>query len=206
MNKKKTLENWEFQWLIIAIITIGVSALIELCAFYLTNKYPLLFSSIVGLASGIVATVFIFWLQRRHERKKLHDIFSNLAGNYIRIDIGQDNTPEEEQIFLQADNLNLPMQLSYLGGYEFKVKADYWKSDNAKVEAAIQFDIKDNSIARGKYRYIGGAERYLNHFGTYEIHYNENDKQLICFYKHLYPRRGQNIDNNRGWQVWQKVD
>ncbi|MCC7303743.1 MAG: hypothetical protein IT233_13970 [Bacteroidia bacterium] len=99
--------------------------------------------------------------------------------------------------------------MTYLGGHEFSLDINYWKSENAKAKGFVEFNPRDKKSAKGNYRYTQGRN-YIGqetHFGQLQLSWDDNKKEMIVFYHHQYPRKIPfNPDNNRGWEVWTKVD
>lgn len=172
----------------------------------LTSRYPLFYSGILGLASGIVGTVIVLWLQRWHREQELKARYLPLAGKYVRKDIGQDNTDEKELQHMKTENNGLPVELDYDGGNAFKATVNYWKSENAVAKAHLEFIESNKMVATGRYRYVEGTW-LVEHFGTYTVYRaDENGAELLVQYQHLFPRSQEtNPDSNRGWEVWTKV-
>jgi len=127
-----------------------------------------------------------------------------IAGHYRRTDIGQDNTPDLEDIRL--GNNNLPIEIRYLGENSFEIEASYWKELGCIVEAHLEFVESNKMMATGRYRYIDGCS-FSGHFGTYTVYrVQEDDSKLLVLYQHVFPRRNEhNPDANRGWEIWEKA-
>jgi hypothetical protein len=58
----------------------------------LTNRYPLFYSGVLGLASGVVGTIIVIWLQRWHSVSELKKRYHPLAGLYRRISVVRGNS------------------------------------------------------------------------------------------------------------------
>lgn len=117
----------------------------------LTSRYPLFYSGILGLASGIVGTVIVLWLQRWRRAVELHARYHPLAGTYTRKDIGQDNAGEQELQHMQTENNGLRVELIYDGENAFTVTANYWKSVGALVKARLEFIESNKMVATGRF-------------------------------------------------------
>jgi len=219
MKNNRLIETWEIIGLIFSFFVLSVVGYDELhlkCWF----KFPTIVSIATGLSGGFIATIVVLYFERKHRQNKLSKIYNNIAGQYIRFDIGQDNTPKSTvTIFdevphpseikskspsLQEDNRKLPIELKYLGENTFTIKADYWYSKNCKVEALIEFNESNKLIAHGRYLYTEGE--FKGHFGTYTIYkFQEDDNKLLVLYQHIFPREMNfNPDANRGWEIWQR--
>lgn len=171
----------------------------------LTTRYPLFYSAVLGLASGVVGTVIVLWLQRWHREQELGARYRPLAGEYTRRDIGQDNASEEELHDMKERNNGLKVHLTYEGENAFSVLANYWKDEQAVVKAHLEFIESNKMVATGRYRYLR-SKSLVGHFGTYTIYRaDENGTELLVQYQHVFPRsQATNPDRNRGWEVWTK--
>jgi hypothetical protein len=204
------MEKWYERWEVIAAIICSALVLLVVGIEYqcdcLTSRYPLAYSTILGLASGVLGTVVVLWFQRSHRIEELKRRYLPLAGAYKRVDIGQDNTTDLDN--MRSRNVDLPVELIYDGGNAFRVKASYWSDLNCKVEAHIEFVESNKMIATGRYRYIAG-EAFVNppHFGTYTVYrFQEDDGKLLVLYQHVFPRKtDNNPDANRGWEIWERA-
>lgn len=203
---EKWYERWEVNAAIVCSVVILLVVGIEYRCDCLTSRYPLAYSTILGLASGVLGTVIVLWFQRKHRIEELRRRYLPLAGRYKRADIGQDNTKDIENI--RSRNNGLPIDLRYEGGNAFRVSVGYWSDLNCKVEAHIEFVESNKMIATGRYRYVEGAA-YMNppHFGTYAVcRFQEDDGRLLVLYQHVFPRMSDNNpDANRGWEIWEKA-
>lgn len=207
--KDALIEKWERIVLLISILILFVSGLLEIFVKCLTTSYPTIISIITGLSGGFIATIFVLYLERRHEKNKLRGYYLKYQGCYERIDIGQDNTPDSDLEGMRKENIGLFISMIYLGGHEFSLDLNYWKSESAKAKGFIEFNPKDKKSAKGNYRYLHGKS-YVGddiHYGRFELSWEENKNEMIVFYHHLYPREIPfNPDNNRGWEVWRKTE
>lgn len=207
--RQTTIEKWERLGLIISVIILIFAGLLEIFAKCLTANYPTIISIITGLAGGLIATIAVLYFERKHEQNKLRDYYIKYEGCYIRTDIGQDNTPDTDLVGMRQENNGLYIKMTYLGGHEFSIIINYWKSENAKANGFIEFNPKDRKSAKGNYRYVQGKSYVgeFNHYGRLELSWDENKKEMIVIYHHQHPRKIPfNPDNNRGWEVWTKTD
>ena len=203
------IERWEKIVLIISLIVLLLCGFLEVFNNCVVSSYPTLLSIITGLFSGFVATIVVLFLQRRHEQNELKSYFLKYQGCYVRTDIGQDNTGEEELSMMRAQNVGLFISITYLGGHEFSLMINYWKDHNAKAKGFIEFNPKDKQTGLGNYRYIEGIPFVGEdpHYGQLEVSWDDVKSEMILFYRHKYPREiSFNPDNNRGWEVWKKTD
>lgn len=218
--KNKLVEPWELKTGVVSIIILILTISMEITCRCITERFPVIFSIVTGLFGGFIATFFVFFIQRKYRSRDLRETYSQIAGNYIRFDIGQDNTPKltienldtiphPSEIIgkknIQEDNRKLPIKIIYEGENTFKINADYWYSKNCKVEATIEFGESNKSVAHGRYLYTQGE--LIGHFGTYTIYkFNETEKKLLVLFQHIYPReKKNNPDANRGWEIWIKT-
>lgn len=72
------------------------------------------------------------------EKNKQYNYYKNIAGNYIRTAIGQDNTDKDHQKNIEEQNLKLNITLTYLHGNQFSVDMEYWKRSNARAKGVIE--------------------------------------------------------------------
>ena len=207
--KDTLIEKWERQGLIISVLVLVIAALLEVFANCWTTSYPTAISIVTGLFSGFIATIVVLYFERRHTQNKLRDYYHKYQGCYERTDIGQDNTSDTNLIGIRNENIGLFISMTYLGGHEFSVDLNYWKSENAKAKGFVEFNPKDKKSGKGNYRYLTGqsyAEKN-RHYGRLELSWDEIENQMLVFYHHQYPRTLPfNPDNNRGWEVWTKID
>jgi hypothetical protein len=217
--KNRIIENWEKALLGVSLIILVVVGYVETHS-NCWKDYPTIIAIITGLAGGFVATIFVLCCERIHRVNNLSKKYNKIAGTYIRLDIGQDNTqkssitnldsiPHPSEInnpnpSLQDDNRKLSIVIKYDGENNFSIKADYWYSKKCKVEAVVEFNESNRAIAHGRYLYTAGE--FKGHFGTYTIYkFTEDDNKLLILYQHIYPRETDfNPDANRGWEIWQK--
>ncbi len=217
---KTSFQNWELDLIIICSILLIIILPIEFFCECITARFPVLFSVITGLLIGIITTILILYFQRRHRQEELSKHYRKIEGNYIRFDIGQDNTPKsdvkslddiphpseinKDRLTIQEDNRKLPIVITYEGENTFTILADYWYSLKCKVKATVEFSETNKLYAHGRYLYIEG--KLKGNFGTYTIYrFDEDDNKLLVLYQHIYPREDiDNPDKNRGWEIWQK--
>jgi hypothetical protein len=207
--KDRLIEKWERIGLIISAAILFAAGFIEIFTKCLTTNYPTTVSIITGLAGGVIATIIVLYFERKHEQTKLQDYYFKYDGYYKRTDMGQDNTPDTDLVGMRNENNGLDIKMTYLGGHEFSLLINYWKSENAKAKGFIEFNPKDKQSARGNYRYIEG-DSYVgefSHYGQLELNWDENKKEMIVIYHHQHPRKIPfNPDNNRGWEIWKKTN
>jgi hypothetical protein len=193
---------------VICVCALTIISVFEFNAHYLTEKYPLIFSIFSGIFSGILTAIVLLYFQEQHFIKRLDKYYSEIAGEYIRIDIGQDNATDAIIKNMQDQNVGLKIKLIHMKGTNsIKLKANYWTSENAVVEGTIEFNDKNGSTAYGRYRYTRASTGMLGHSGTYKIYRLEEDNtKLLVQFHHLFPRlQVNNPDANRGWEIWQKA-
>lgn len=202
----KRFEPWEVTAIVVCALISGVVVWIEYQCECLTGRYPLFYSGVLGLASGVVGTIIVIWLQRWHSVAELGKQYRPLAGAYRRFDIGQDNTPDGSLDNIRARNNDLPINLHYVGGSAFRIDARYWNDLGCQVEAHIEFVESNRMVATGRYRYLEGCE-FSGHFGTYTVYrMQEDDNRLLVLYHHVFPRMNiNNPDANRGWEIWERA-
>lgn len=201
-----TIEKWERIGLVISILIIFASASAELFANCLTLAYPTIFSIITGLAGGVIATILVLYLERKHEQNRLVKYYLKYHGCYERIEMGQDNTSDENLVPQRSDNIGLLISMTYQGGHEFILDINYWQSKDAMAVGFVEFNPKDKKSGKGNYRYIKGVG-FIGHYGKLELSWNESKNEMLVFYHHQYPRTLPfNPDNNRGWEVWKKTE
>lgn len=207
--KDKLIETWERIGFIASAITLIIIGILEILDNCFILNYPTITSIITGLASGIIATIIVLYFERKHERNKLRDYYLKYEGFYKRVDIGQDNTTDLDLKGMRDENIGLFIQLNYIGGHEFSLNIEYWKSENAKAKGFIEFNPKDKTSATGYYRYTQGKSYTgeFNHLDRIELSWDESKKEMIVIYRHLHPRKIPfNPDNNRGWEIWAKTN
>lgn len=193
---------------IVCLTALVILSIFEFNMPYLTDKYPLTFSILTGIFSGILSAIALLYFQEQHHVGQVNKYYADIAGKYIRIDIGQDNAGNAEINSMKEQNVGLPITLTHIKGtHSFKFLADYWKNEEALVEGTIEFNEKNGTTAYGRYRYTKAKGGILGHSGTYKIYRLEEDKtKLLVQFHHLFPRRPENNPNaNRGWEIWQKT-
>ena len=211
MNKKTNtfvINLWEIYTISTCIsILVGTVSLDFICNCF-SDHFPLLFSSIIGLCTGIISAITILYLQRVHRNNKLKDHYLNIQGEYIRTDIGQDNTPEDKLIEIRDQNNGLKISLKYIGENAFEYDMELWKNYNERANGILEFNENNKMIATGSYKYYE-SDRGKKDFGTLTAYWFKDDKKtLYVLYQHVYPRLIDinNPDSNRGWQVWEKLN
>ena len=169
------------------------------------NKHPVLFSSLIGLSTCVITAIIVLYLQRLYRNKKLLNYYLKISGEYIRTDIGQDNTPTERLADIKKQNIGLIIVLSYQSENSFCVDISYWKDDIAKAYSIIEFNETNKVMASGTYKYYQG-DNFKDHFGTLELfRFGQDSNILYVKYQHIFPRTTEyNPDNNRGWEIWEK--
>lgn len=203
--KNSIIFTWEIIGLIISFLILVIACALEFSADCWIRNHPTIISIVTGLACGFIATIIVLVIDRQYEKKKLQQYYLKYAGFYKRTDIGQDNTAESDLDNTRNENIGLTINMAYLGQHEFSVLIDYWKSENARAKGIVEFNPNDKQSGKGNYRYIAGTN-YEGHFGSLELNWDENNKQMIVIYRHQYPRKIPfNPDNNRGWEVWTKT-
>ena len=187
----------------IALLTFIVIELICPC---LIEDFPLTLSILTGLLTGLISAIALLFFQDRHYEKIINLYYSEIAGTYKRVDIGQDNTSNKDLENILQQNLELSIRLTHIKGtHNLKVAADYWKTESAKVVGTIEFNEKNGTTASGRFRYIEGKS-FIGDSGIYKIYRLEEDKtKLLVLFHKLFPRKlNYNTDKNKGWEIWQK--
>jgi len=203
--KNSIIIRWEKIGLFFSILILVIACLLELFADCLIKNYPTITSIVTGLACGLIATIIVLYIERKYEKKKLQEYYLKYEGCYKRTDIGQDNTAESDLVDMRNENNGLTINMTYLGEHEFSLHIHYWKSKNAQAKGIVEFNPNDRQSGNGNYRYIVG-KGYEGQFGSLDLNWDENHKQMIIIYRHQYPRGILfNPDNNRGWEVWTKT-
>lgn len=195
------------QIFIVCLMILAILIIIELSIHSFTDKYPFTFASISGFLTGVLSAIALLHFQELHHARKLNKYYADIAGEYTRIDIGQDNVAEKEIRIMKEQNNCLPVILKHIKGtHMLKLRAEYWKDEEALVEASIEFNEKNGTTAYGRYRYSKAKGTLFGHSGTYKIYRLEEDKtKLLVLFHHLFPRQLENNpDANRGWEIWQK--
>jgi len=204
--KNSIIITWEITGLIISVLILIIAGLIEIYANCWIKNIPTIATIITGLACGFIATIIVLYIERKYEKKNLQKYYLKYEGTYVRTDIGQDNTDESNLVNMRNENNGLLINMTYLGQHEFSVLIHYWKSENAQAKGIVAFNPNDRQSGKGNYRYNAG-KIYEGHFGSLELNWDENNKQMIVIYRHQYPREIPfNPDNNRGWEVWTKTN
>lgn len=204
----RLLSKTEINITIAVAIVLIIISLTEIMSSQEPKDYSLSISIIAELGCSVIATIIVLYFQRLHESRVLHNRYESYIGTYQRIDIGRDNAAEDEINFMKSKNVNLKIKMTYKGGHEFDIEADYWENENAKVIGLVEFNPKDKQAAKGMYRYTQGVSYVgeYNHFGEYSLNWDDNQKAMIVFFQHKYPRKKSfNPDENKGWEVWKKV-
>src|SRR3989338_9497634 len=202
MGNKK-FEKWE-KW----VLGIFLSALILIMPLDNVNclyeSYPIFISSVIGLTSCIASALGIVFLQSWHQRKLLDEHYSKISGNYIRKDIGQDNTTTENNSNIIEQNIGLKIVLTHhQGEHGFDLEIEYWKNEDARAHGTIEFNETNKIVGSGIYKYYQG-DSYKGNFGTMKLFCFEPNK-IHVKYQHVFPRKpSDNPDNNRGWEIWEK--
>lgn len=201
------LKSWELRWLIISLIVlVSIVLLDEFFQKYL-NDHTQLTSIIVGLGGGIIGAIFLVWIQRKNEHKAYKKYYSQISDRYVRVDIGQDDTPESDQENIRVQNIGLRISISHIEKNTIELEAEYWKNDKAKIKAIIEFVESNRHTGIGRYWYIeGDTYRDRNHMGEMILYRNrENDNQIIVRYHHIFPRQNENNpEKNHGWEIWER--
>jgi hypothetical protein len=207
MLRISNIEKWEIKWLFYSAVMCLIVVFLEQMFSLFSKEHAIFFSIITGIPSGIIGTIFIFYLQRRHINSEVNKYFETLPGTYTRIAIGQDNTPDDNLEEMRSDNIGLNMSISKISEdkFSYQLKTEYWRSSDAIALINVTFTNENRTVANGKYEYIQG-DNFNGHMGSYQVHWERKSNKLICFYHHLFPRDLQfNPDNNRGWEVWKKI-
>lgn len=202
------LEAWEIFSIIACVVILMIVISSDVACGCLSNHYPLFFSSIIGICTGLITAIAILYFQRTHRAEKLFKHYSQIEGEYIRTDIGQDNTAEANLIKMRKQNVGLKIQITYIGENSFTYDMELWKDSEAKAKGIMEFNENNKMIASGNYKYYEGGDRFKDHFGTLTAYWFEDDKsRLYVVHQHVYPRHIEinNPDANRGWQIWEKV-
>ena len=133
MNKLRIYkpEHWELMWFIGSLTFLLFLLIPEFLNSDSYNKHPVLFSSLIGLSTCVITAIIVLYLQRLYRNKKLLNYYLKISGEYIRTDIGQDNTPTERLADIKKQNIGLIIVLSYQSENSFCVDISYWKDDIA---------------------------------------------------------------------------
>ena len=86
----------------IALLTFIVIELICPC---LIEDFPLTLSILTGLLTGLISAIALLFFQDRHYEKIINLYYSEIAGTYKRVDIGQDNTSNKDLENILQQNL-----------------------------------------------------------------------------------------------------
>lgn len=206
MIPNKKISDREGLIVIVCAVIIAILIKIEFYCPCITERYALIFSIATGLLTGIISAIALLYFQERQYEAKINLYYSEIAGNYKRIDIGQDNISDKDMYGMKENNLNLDIVLTHVQGtHSLKLIADYWKQEDAKVEGTIEFNEKNGTTASGRYRYTAGAS-FIKDSGMYKIYRLEEDKtKLLVLFHKLFPRQLEDhTDKNKGWEIWQK--
>ncbi|HLX54794.1 MAG TPA: hypothetical protein VKR58_12670 [Aquella sp.] len=203
--KDPIIITWEKIGIAISLVVIFIVGVLEINANCWIKNHPTIISILTGLACGFIATIIVLVLERQYEKKKLREYYIKYEGLYSRTDIGQDNTPESDLVNMREENNDLIIEMTYIGGHEFLLLINYWKSENAQAQGIVEFNPKDKQLGKGNYRYIAGKS-YKGHYGRLDLNWDENNKEMVIIYNHQYPREIPfNPDKNRGWEIWTKT-
>lgn len=194
---------WERVFFGGSIIIIVLSLYVEWCHPDWTTRLPIHSGIPVAVALTVLGVLFTEWFQRYKNNTALKPLVSLIAGDYERVDIGQDNTPAQELAYMREYNIGLPIRLEHNGDTTFRFTAEYWKEKGGQVQGSIEFAGVRHSAGTGAYRYIKG-DGLVGHTGRLSISRHEDEPgRMIVQYQHVFPR-DQNPDANRGWEVWEK--
>ena len=201
------LKLWETIFLVSSILGLLLIMLLDSISTDFYKYYPLTLSSLIGLTSCIITAIGIVYIQKIDRNRKLFNHYIKIEGPYIRVDMGQDNTLPEKLDYLEKENIGLAITLTYVGENRFTADIEYWKSDSGRVTGIIEFNESNKLLASGTYKYYQGGNRFKDHFGKFDIFRFEDNANLIYVkYQHVFPRKSpQSPDENRGWEVWQKL-
>jgi hypothetical protein len=203
----KKISFAEGSMFIVCVMILTILIIIEFNTHCLTDKYPLTFAIITNFLSGVLSAIALLYFQELHHIRRINKYYADIAGEYTRVDIGQDNAAEKEIRIMREQNNFLPVILKHIKGtHMLKLRAEYWRSEEALVEASIEFNEKNGTTAYGRYRYSKAKGTLFGHSGTYKIYRLEEDKtKLLVLFHQLFPRQLENNpDANRGWEIWQK--
>jgi hypothetical protein len=206
MFPDKKINVTEGQAFIICLTVLVILCVFEFNMPYVTDKYPLTFSILTGIFSGILSAIALLYFQEQHYVRQVNKYYDDIAGKYIRVDIGQDNSGDVVINNMKEQNVGLSIVLTHIKGtHSLRFIANYWENDGALVEGNVEFNEKNGTTAFGRYRYTKGG--MLGHSGTYKIYRLEEDNtKLLIQFHHLFPRLLENNpDANRGWEIWQKI-
>lgn len=208
-SQKVFLEKWEQVALIISGVILLYLFVIELHCNCLFERYSISFSILVGIATGMMTTVLLFYFQRKHHAEELKRFYMSMQGHYIRLMMGQDNLDAHKSENLICQNFCLNIKLKYDESKNcLFIEEEVWKLSQENigiVHAYIEFESPRRNIGYGRYKHVKG--KHKGNFGTYTLHrFEENSSRLIVLYQHIFPRNKKNdADNNRGWQIWKKL-
>jgi hypothetical protein len=190
------LDLWE-------VILISLSIGLLIVSYYCKDNFTI--STLIGTSTCILTAILILYFQRIHRKLALYSYYNPISGKYIRIDIGQDNTGGVENTDIREKNVNLEINIAYLGENKFSATIQYWKHENAEALSSFEFSETNKMIASGTYKYTKG-QSFTNHFGSLTLFLLENEPNRIHVrYHHVFPRQTDyNPDNNRGWEIWER--
>lgn len=209
MGKKRIFKNWEVICLIGCFTLLTIIVLINFQIEPISQGFNSLLNTITGLLCSAIAAILLLALQRWHEANAQKNYYKAFAGDYTRKDISLDGKLGEDLnrvLNIKAQNIGEPMKMTYMGDNFFKIEASYWKNREGKINAIIEFNESNKNIAYGRYDYIQG-NGLENHFGNYIVDRLKGEKIiLLILFQHVFPREKANfVDDNRGWELWEKV-
>jgi len=141
ISKIYNLDLWEIILLIVSAASVVIS--------YFCKHNTFLLSTLIGGGTCIITAILILYFQRIHRGLKLYSYYKPICGKYIRTDIGQDNTPIEKSVRLKEQNIGLHIDFTYLGENKFHADIEFWKDENAKARAIVEFSETNRLVASG---------------------------------------------------------
>ena len=166
------------------------------------NSFKLKF--IFSLGTSIFSALLLKNLLKYRLDKEKVEYTKQFCGKFVRTNIGNDIETTNGKQNAMSDNVGLEIEITYSEPYKVKVKADYWKSINAKVEAELDIIDSSDYTASGKYKYTHSDDNSLEgHEGFYQIHKtnSEVNEYNVLWSQHL-PR---NLLHNKGYETWRRI-
>lgn len=188
---------------IVLLVSIG-----SIVAVLFANVDRSIEAVLLGILTSASATTILITFERYSRGQGLEKYYHKFEGQYVRVEIGQDNTPFERMGKMKRENEGLIAHFKYLGDHRFEAEMLFWI--NEKVKAYFEFDPVTKLQAAGSYKYyeVGPGSTHRDHFGSMRLFiFNDQLDTIYILYQHIYPRlrEVQDPDNNRGWQVFKRA-